>query len=178
MAEELSWTHPIVVADLPEEGIDLEIVPDDENRAALARHAGVLAVPSLTARLDVKPDGRGGVTVEGTLEATVRQTCVVTLEPFDNAIAQAISVRFAPAESAMPERAGAIEAGEDNLPDPLIGGRLDVAAVIAEFLVLAVDPYPRKPGAVFVPPAAGAAADRPTAFAALAKLKQRADKKG
>jgi hypothetical protein len=178
MAEALSWTHPIVVADLPEEGTELEFVPDDENRAALARYAGVLAVNRLIARLGVRPDGRGGATLEGTMEATVRQTCVVTLEPFDNAITQAISVRFASAESSMPERAGAINAGEDDPPDPLIGGRFDIAAVIAEFLVLAVDPYPRKPGAVFIAPAAGGAAERSTAFAALAELKRRADKKG
>lgn len=178
MAGELSWTHPIVVAELPEEGIDLELVPDDESRAALARHVGVLAVPRFSARLSVKPDGRGGAMVEGAMEATVRQTCVVTLEPFDNAIAEAISARFVPAKNSMPERSGAIEAGKDDPPDPLIGGRLDVAAVIAEFLILAVDPYPKKPGAVFIPPAEGEAAEQPTAFAALAKLKRRADKKG
>jgi hypothetical protein len=173
MPEPLSWTHPIRAADLPEEGVEIELAPDDESRAALARNVDALAVPALIARLRLLPDGRGGATVEGTLEATVRQTCVVTLEPIDNAIAEPVALRFAPE----PEVARSLEAGEANPPDPLIGGRIDLARVVAEFLALAVDPYPRRPGAVFTPPASEAAAGRASAFAALEKLMPQHDKK-
>ena len=53
------------------------------------------------------------------------------------------------------------------------GGVIDLGAVATEFLILGIDPYPRKPGAVFAaPPAApGEAAEHP--FAALAALKSR-----
>ncbi|MDO8534702.1 MAG: DUF177 domain-containing protein [Xanthobacteraceae bacterium] len=178
MPDELAWTHPVMVADLPEQGIDLELVPEETNRASLARHAGVLAVPRLVARLNLVPEGRGGAMVEGTLEATVRQACVVSLEPFDQAIVEPISLRFVPAERLTSDRAGAIDAGQAGAPDPLIGGKIDLAAVVAEFLALAIDPYPCKPGAVFTPPPESEAAGRPTAFAALEKLKAGKDKKG
>ena len=169
MAETLRWSHPIVVADLPPEGIEVELVPDAETRAALARHVGVLAVPELLARFKITPDGLGGAEVRGNLAATVQQTCVVTLEPFDNPVAEPITVRFAPAVSPL---ARSVEVREEDQPDPLVGGGFDLAAVTTDSLALAIDPYPRKPGAVFEPPAEGARGAGESAFAALGKLKR------
>ncbi|MGZ5835725.1 MAG: YceD family protein, partial [Xanthobacteraceae bacterium] len=47
-------------------------------------------------------------------------------------------------------------------------------ALATEFLILGIDPYPRKPGATFVAPASESADGGP--FAALAKLKPPPDK--
>ena len=49
-------------------------------------------------------------------------------------------------------------------------GAVDLGAVATEFLLLGIDPYPRKPGAVFERPAAGRPGGHP--FAALAALKK------
>lgn len=170
MPEQLHWSYPVAVADLPADGIEVELAPDAEIRAALARHVGVLAVPELVARFKITPDGRGGAEVEGNLAATVRQTCVVTLEPFDNRIAEPIAVSYSPT-AAVSSVARSVEMRELDQPDPLIGGVFDLAALAAEFLALAIDPYPRKPGAVFEPPAEGGR-EGESAFAALAKLKR------
>ena len=53
---------------------------------------------------------------------------------------------------------------------PLIGGAVDLGALAVEFLMLGLDPYPRKPGAVFEEPPQDRKAEA-GAFAALAKLK-------
>jgi hypothetical protein len=45
--------------------------------------------------------------------------------------------------------------------------------VVAEFLVLGIDPYPRKPGEVFTPPEPAGDAKRDNPFAALEKLKKK-----
>ena len=50
--------------------------------------------------------------------------------------------------------------------EPLINGVVDLGALATEFLVLGIDPYPRKPGAVFEPPQDSRAEENP--FAALA----------
>ena len=163
-----SWTYPVVVADLPPAGESFDLVPDEATRAALARHVGVLALPALRARLKVIPTGSGGGLVEGDLEATVRQSCVLSLEAFDAELREVIAVRFAP-EAADPPGL-VVELGEDDPPDPLADGAVDLAAVVTEFLALAIDPYPRKPGAVFVPPAE-IKDPRASPFAALDKLK-------
>ena len=47
---------------------------------------------------------------------------------------------------------------------------VDLGAVATEFLLLGIDPYPRKPGAVFDAPPAGDPSSHP--FAALAALKK------
>ena len=55
-------------------------------------------------------------------------------------------------------------------PEPLIGGAVDLGAIAIEFLILGIDPYPRKPGAVFEASPAGDDPAKP--FAALAALKK------
>ena len=170
MTEAFVWKLPVPVAELPAQGRDYELIPDSAERESLARRAGVKAVPAFSANLQVVPDGRGGASVDGALRASVTQTCVVTLEEFDNLIEEPISVRFAPPETITGDPDGLVDIDGDDPPDPLVGGALDLAAVVGEFLALAVDPYPRKPGAVFEPPAEPSAG-KGSPFAALEKLK-------
>ena len=60
---------------------------------------------------------------------------------------------------------------DEEPPEQLIDGKLDLGALASEFLLLAIDPYPRKPGAEFSPPKVEDEGDHP--FAALAALKKR-----
>jgi uncharacterized metal-binding protein YceD (DUF177 family) len=171
MPEEYAWRVPVTVSDLPPDGKEFELKPDEAAREALARQAAVLAVPRLVARLNVRPDGSAGAAVEGTLEATVRQMCVVSLEPFDNPVEEKISLRFAAPETLPTDTSQVVEVGGEDPPEPIMDGKLDLASVIGEFLTLAVDPYPRRPGAVFAASSPGDANKESSAFAALAKLK-------
>ena len=62
--------------------------------------------------------------------------------------------------------------GEDP-PDPIVDGRIDLGALAVEFLALALDPYPRKPGAEFTPPPEEAPPDSPfDALPEMAKKKR------
>jgi uncharacterized metal-binding protein YceD (DUF177 family) len=172
LKQEPAWSHPLAIADLPPEGTALKLVPGEKERAALAHHAGVLAVPALVADVQATPDGNGGVVVEGDLVATVRQTCVVSLEPFDNAVNEHIALRFLPESAA--DFAIAEDGGDErDAADVIRDGVVDLGALVAEFLALGVDPYPRRPGAVFTPPDAAAEHEASSPFAALAKLKQK-----
>jgi uncharacterized metal-binding protein YceD (DUF177 family) len=167
-----AWSHLLEVDDLPPEGAVLKLVPSEKERAALAHYAGVIAVPALVAEVKATPDGNGGVMVVGDLVATVRQTCVVSLEPFDNAVNEQIELRFL-SESAA-DFATAEDGGDElDLTDVIRDGVVDLGALVTEFLALGVDPYPRRPGAVFAPPDAAAGDEASSPFAALAKLKQK-----
>jgi uncharacterized metal-binding protein YceD (DUF177 family) len=162
----------VVAAHLPDEGATFRIAPDEATRAALAKEFGIVAIPALKASVTLTPDARGGVRVGGHVDGTVRQTCVATLEPFDAPVSEEIEMHFVP-EGRLPEiRPGAeIEVGAEELPDPLVNGAVDIGAVVSEFLALGIDPYPRKPGAVFeVPSLPGAEEDSP--FSALARLRR------
>jgi uncharacterized metal-binding protein YceD (DUF177 family) len=158
---------------LPEEGAEFRLIPDEATRAALAKFVGVLAVPRLEVQFKVTPSADGGASIEGTLDATVTQECGVSLEPFDNKVSEKIALRFAPEGSALTTA----DIPEDEIdaepPEQLENGALDLAAVAAEFLALGIDPYPRRPGAVFQSPDTGA---KPSAFAALEQLKRSKDR--
>ena len=80
---------------------------------------------------------------------------------------------FAPpaAPTIVEEEGARIEVTPVDAPEPLVGGSIDLGAIASEFLMLAIDPYPRKAGVVFEPPAKDADTDGP--FAALAALKKK-----
>ncbi len=40
---------------------------------------------------------------------------------------------------------------DDEPPEPLVDGKIDLGAIATEFLLLGIDPYPRKAGAEFAP---------------------------
>jgi hypothetical protein len=155
------WSAPLAVADIPDGGSHVELAADEAVRAAVARAAGVNSLPSLRAAFDVARGARG-IAVAGQVKATVGQTCVVTLEPIENHVAEAVDLVFAPPSDPA-------FAGEDP-PEPLSGDSIDLGAIAVEFLMLGIDPYPRKKGAEFVSP--GAPDPRTNPFSALASLKK------
>ena len=59
---------------------------------------------------------------------------------------------------------------EADPPEPIVDGAIDLGGITLEFLALALDPYPRKPGASFESSAGDTGIESP--FAALAKLKR------
>jgi hypothetical protein len=58
-----------------------------------------------------------------------------------------------------------------NGPEPLVGGVVDLGALATEFLILGINPYPRKPEAVFEAPRQAKGDQGP--FAALERLAKR-----
>jgi hypothetical protein len=161
------WHVPVRLEDVPETGLHVDLVADEHVRAGLAALAGVSGVPRLEAAIDVARYG-DGLRATGRVSATVGQTCVVTLEPMENQVEELIDVIFAPSSTGdFVEQNAALEA--DEPPEALQDGTADLGAIAAEFLLLGIDPYPRKPGAEFAPPAAEGTAATP--FAALARLK-------
>jgi hypothetical protein len=95
---------------------------------------------------------------------------VVTLEPIENEIDEAIDLVFAPGD-ASPIIGAEVDLSAADAPEALIGGGVDLGEIATEFLILGLDPYPRKPDAIFQSPTAGEDSANP--FAALAALKKR-----
>ena len=154
----------------------LEAKPDE--RAALARRLGLVDLRALTADLTLTRLAGGFVRVEGALSATVVQTCVVTLDPFEATVAEDFAALFAPPDR-MPEGDGLVDPDAD-LPEPLDGTRIDLGELVAQQLSLALAPYPKAPGVTFEGASAGEEEDGTSdggeaeaarnPFAALAKL--------
>ena len=165
------WNVPVRIDDIPADGVHFTLEADAGTRAAIARAADLVALERFAAKFDLNRQGRDGVRVVGAISANVQQTCVVTLEPMASAIEESVDLMFAPMSAAAASIAtGGLALGEPEPPEPLINGGVDLGIVAVETLVLAIDPYPRKPEAVFVEPAS----EDPDAypFAALAALKK------
>jgi hypothetical protein len=172
------WSAAVRLDEVPETGRHVDLEAGEDVRAAVARAVNVEAVEALSATFDLTRRGRDGLRAVGEVRARVRQACVVSLEPVVNTVEEPIDVTFAPpretasvpvADDDDEEPVGGTMAGEEP-PEPLTGGAVDLGALATEFLLLGIDPYPRKPGATFATATAGDSADHP--FAALGALKK------
>jgi uncharacterized metal-binding protein YceD (DUF177 family) len=163
------WNVPIAVDDIPESGLHIEAEAPADVRAQLVKLAHLRDLPHLSAIFDLTRRG-GGVHVAGQVNARVGQTCVVTLDPLERDLNEPINLLFAPTRgAARDDDTGRKD--DEEAPEPLIDGKLDLGAIATEFLLLGIDPYPRKAGAEFA--AIKSADDSAKPFAALEALKKR-----
>jgi uncharacterized metal-binding protein YceD (DUF177 family) len=144
--------RPVRVSRIPEMGVEVVVEAGETERTALAARMRLPAIPALRARFALTLDDGGVVAATGRLEASVVQTCVVSLDDFDADLMEDFAVRFVP------------EGTESDDPDPESvdeipygGDTIDLGEATAEQLALALDPYPRRPDATL--PEAEAATD-------------------
>jgi Large ribosomal RNA subunit accumulation protein YceD len=158
MVEEAAFVRLVRVDTIPDGGVAHVVEANEAERLALAKANGLAAVGRLTGRFSLKRAGRGAVRVTGEVHTEATQICVVSLEPFDVALDEEVDVRYAapPRESAgrrgklpTPARESDFAVDDEDQPDPIVDGKIDLGALAIEFMILGLDPYPRKPGVAF-----------------------------
>lgn len=132
-------------------GLTRTLEPDAAARARIAKALDLASLDHLSAEIDLKPSPSGW-RLDGRLRATLAQTCGITLEPLPVGLDERFTVSFV--ESAEPQADDEIvvDLEEEDGPDLIEDGRLDLGQVVVEQLALHLDPFPRKPGAEFVQP--------------------------
>ena len=172
------WSVPVVVAQIPDTGLHREIEADRATCDAMAAVSGLRDILSASASLDLTLEKAGRVHVAGRVRARVGQTCVVSLDPIENDIDEAIDLIFAPPEqirelAELVDEAAESDAEIPDPPEPIVNGVIDLGRLATDALFLGIDPYPRRPDAVFEPMVeAPDPEDHP--FAALKALQPRA----
>lgn len=180
------WRVPIAVVQIPDTGLHRDLKADQAICAGVADVGGLREVLSLSASFDVTPMSGGRYHVAGRVRARIGQTCVVTLDPMETDIDEPIDLIFAPPDQ-IPQMADLVDEAQENdrssdaeipdPPEPIQNGIIDLGRLATDALYLAVDPYPRKPDAVFEPLVeAPDPEDHP--FAALKALKVAPKKSG
>jgi uncharacterized metal-binding protein YceD (DUF177 family) len=150
------WRVPIAVAQIPDTGLHRDLEANQAICAGIADVGGLREVLSAHASLDVTPMSSGRYHVEGRVRARIGQTCVVTLDPMESEIDAPIDLIFAPPDQ-VPQMADLVDEAEESEveipdpPEPIENGIIDLGRLATDALYLAVDPYPRKPDAVFEP---------------------------
>ena len=126
-----------------------ELAASSAELEALAERFELAGLDSLSARVSVRRPGNGPlVRIEGRFVAEVVQTCVVTLEAVHNRVDESF-VQLFTLEAGDADREVVVSAEDEDAPEPLTGETLDLGEAVAEQLSLALDPYPRAPGASF-----------------------------
>lgn len=177
-ASPFEFSRPVAAGDLPAGGRAFAIDASAHECARIAARLGIVAVERLHAEGMVRPEGRSGVVrLTGVITASVRQTCVVTLEPFSVSITAALERLY---DATIDDEWGdaEVDAGQlvlhgddDTFCEPLVDERIDAGEAAVEQLALELDPHPRKPDVAFtetVPATDGAPPVADSPFAALA----------
>ncbi len=143
MTVELEFSRTIQASAIPPTGRHMLFEATPEECAALARRFGLSDIKKLAAKVELRPlRGGGNFKAVGTLTAEIVQTCVVSLSDFPAKLKIPLDLRFVAEET---ESDDDLEAPDEILMD---GETLEVGEAVAQALSLALDPYPRRPGAV------------------------------
>jgi hypothetical protein len=152
MTEERLFSRVVRVDHLPAEGQVVTIEAAPAEREALASFYRLPDIAVLTATLRLEPWGRGGARATGAVHGELTQLCIVSLEPFPATVDEDVDVRFAPSVAAdrksSAQETQTFSLADEDEPDPVTDGKIDLGVLAAEFFALGLDPYPRKPGAV------------------------------
>jgi uncharacterized metal-binding protein YceD (DUF177 family) len=149
----------------------------EKERKEISAALDLVDLPALAADLELRRDGRGRIHVEGRVVADIVQSCVVSLEPVAQHIDEPIAMVFVEAGDVKAEpRPGTeirVDPGAEDPPEALAGSTLDLGPIVMEHFVLAIDPYPRAPGAEMPDTGEGASDSPESPFAVLARLKEK-----
>jgi uncharacterized metal-binding protein YceD (DUF177 family) len=167
----LDWKHDTRA--IPEMGLPVTREATPAECAAVAAALQLVACTRLVARYEITPAAAGRFLLNGSVDVTVTQACVVTLEEIQRRYTAPLDLEFWPAEMLAEDEESDIDPlGADR--EPIEEGRIDVGRIVYEELASAIDPFPRRDGAaVDWEDKEGAARTHP--FAQLARLKRSDD---
>ena len=173
MSEHLAWGQSLTWPELQARDRTVLLELDVDQRAGIAKSLELEGLSRLSATIALRP-WLDGVAIDGGLQARATRLCGLTLEPFEEVIEERFRLRLLPKGSPnMPTHEGTefvIDLDADDPPEEVEGATVDLSACVVEAFSLALAPFPRKPGAVFVAP------DEPVVISPFAALKTLADR--
>lgn len=130
-------------------GLERHLVPDASAVKRIVKALDLATLSAFEADVKVAP-ARVGWTLSGRIKASLEQVCGITLEPLPVEVDERFSVDLILA--AEPEVEEIEVTLDDDAPDVIEDGRIDLGQYAVEQLALVLDPFPRKPGAEFIQP--------------------------
>lgn len=178
------WSFPVDVLSIGSNAARYTITAKGDECEKLAERYNVVSLENVWSEMHlVREQGGLVIHVTGTVQADVTQTCVVTLEPMVSHVSDSFdaffadpeqAVSFARARANIKAKKGEIEVemiDEHDAPDEIINGQIDLGEVAAQFLSLAIDPYPRSVTVAEIIPEAESPDANPASDSPFAALK-------
>lgn len=133
-------------------GVQRRLKPDAEAIKRIVRALDLQALDMFEVDINLVPTVSGW-RLDGRVMADAVQTCGLTLEPLPVRIDRKFSVQMVEATEHEADENAEIDLElDDDSADQIEGGSLDLGQYAVEQLALSLDPFPRKPGAVFEQP--------------------------
>ncbi|NBX65813.1 MAG: DUF177 domain-containing protein [Proteobacteria bacterium] len=195
MTTQTEFPHLIPAAKIGREPFKTSFEANPRQLELLAKRYAVLTVDSLTgyATLIRENDGMT-ISATGHFKAQVTQACVTTLEPVQDTIEEDFEAWFldesqaksfkkakklrADADIEDPfngdEDEETMMASERDEPEPVTNGQVDVGELVAQYVSLAINPYPHSEKAKAMKPLDEVQEpEKPNPFAVLKELKSK-----
>jgi uncharacterized metal-binding protein YceD (DUF177 family) len=144
----LPYSEPVRLHQVPG-GVKRTLEPDAATRARIVTALDLASLDSFIAEMELAPSP-GGWRLSGRVRASLAQTCGITLEPLPLEIDAPFVLTLA--EAVEEESDEIVITMDDESPDLIENGQIDLGQYAVEQLALRLDPFPRKPGAEFVQP--------------------------
>jgi uncharacterized metal-binding protein YceD (DUF177 family) len=144
----LPYSEPVRLHQVPG-GVKRTLEPDAAARARIVKALDLASLDAFTAEMDLAPSPAGW-RLSGRVSARLAQTCGITLEPLPLEIDASFALTLA--EAVEEDSEEIIITLDDESPDLIENGQIDLGQYAVEQLALRLDPFPRKPGAEFVQP--------------------------
>ena len=143
------FTIPIKIAELPSSGLDIRRTLEEPERQRLADRLAVKTLNKFAIDISIRVENTKSmrVAVEGRLEATVEQSCSVTLEPVISSFSIPVSLIFEERALDSTHLLEDIDTEKHDPPEQMIGGQFDVGDTLIQLLAVEINPFPRKLGA-------------------------------
>ena len=151
------WSFPIVAEEIPASWKSYTLSPSEPESKAIAKRLDLISLDALEA--DVRVERKGHVVeVEGKFKAKVTQRCVVTLEPLKAELEDSFEAWYADHEQVVSFKKAQHESmnkkemmdlpmlEENEDPEPIEDGKIDLGELVVQYLSLSVEPYPHKEG--------------------------------
>lgn len=145
------FSRPLAIEGLTPDKARIEkVVASEAECDALAKRFDLQSLSGLTGKLSILRVSEGNIIrVEGDIEAEVVQTCVVSLQGVPAQIRAHFDTYFTEdgKEGFDLDPDLNIELSEDPADDVVVSnGMLDLGELVAQYMSLELDPYPRAPG--------------------------------
>lgn len=148
MAMQPEFSRLIAVEGITPDKVRKEsIVATGEECAALAKRFDLRALSGFRADLSIRRvEGGDVVHLAGRFEADVVQTCVVSLRDVHSHVAGDFETFFSEQDHRLDEEEAEMYLDEEDMPEAIVNGNIDLGEVTAQYLSLELEPYPRAPG--------------------------------
>jgi len=177
MKEGLPFSHAYNLARLGNAGDRVRLAADAEQRAGIAKWAGILSLEKFETEVEISKLAPNRFGLAFRLQADLAQACVVTLDSVPSQLDKSFTrelvfvgaSRHRDAPDSGPDLV--LEADLEDGPEEIESLHVDLATPVLEEFALALDPYPRRPGVEFAPKSPDSAPQE-SPFAVLKSLKQ------